>query len=66
MLAGTIGVLTLAVLYAVFFLVPPRRRAGELCAHRILPHSMCLGFGDCILLCRLLGGALSEDARTSL
>ena len=27
---------------------------------------MCLGFGDCILLCRLLGDALSEDARTSL
>ena len=32
MLAGTIGVLTLAVLYAVFFLVPPAEGLGNLCA----------------------------------
>ena len=29
MLAGTIGVLTLAVLYAVFFLVPPAEGLGN-------------------------------------
>lgn len=32
MLAGTIGVLTLAVLYAVFFLVPPQKGWGTMCA----------------------------------